>query len=69
MGLEPTTSAVTGRRSNQLNYQAIRQPVTVLSVSFPSGDYVIILHLTRNVNRKIEKNPLLFLCTNLFKDD
>ena len=23
MGFEPTTSAVTGRRSNQLNYEAI----------------------------------------------
>ena len=26
MGFEPTTSAVTGRRSNQLNYEAIEKP-------------------------------------------
>ena len=24
MGLEPTTSAVTGRRSNRLNYEAVK---------------------------------------------
>ena len=27
MGFEPTTSAVTGRHSNQLNYQAIDTPL------------------------------------------
>ena len=27
MGFEPTTSAVTGRHSNQLNYQAINTPL------------------------------------------
>ena len=27
MGIEPTTSAVTGRHSNQLNYQAINTPL------------------------------------------
>ncbi len=49
MRLELTTSAVTGRRSNQLNYQAIlfTHPRKFL---FPSGDYVIIRHFLEKVN-------------------
>ena len=27
-GLEPSTSAVTGRHSNQLNYQAVNLPIS-----------------------------------------
>ena len=31
MGFEPTTSAVTGRHSNQLNYQAINKALASLN--------------------------------------
>lgn len=65
MRLELTTSAVTGRRSNQLNYQAIL-PIAVESFCFPSGDYVIILHSVEKVNPFFRKNSTLFILINLF---
>ncbi len=57
MGLEPTTSAVTGRRSNQLNYQAINlSPHEVFSL--PSGDFIIILQMTGNVKQNTKKSTI-----------
>ena len=32
MGLEPMTSAVTGRHSNQLNYRAIYQKIGIIAL-------------------------------------
>ena len=43
MGLEPTTSAVTGRHSNQLNYRTVLACVSALeynSISFSKKQYL-----------------------------
>ena len=47
MGFEPTTSAVTGRRSNQLSHQAIHTKICLISIkSYLQNRTPSILYLT-----------------------
>ena len=61
MGLEPTTSAVTGRRSKPTELPG--HFIISGSAALPSDDFVIIPQILENVKRKIEICRVLFDCT------
>ena len=47
MGLEPTTSAVTGQHSNQLNYHSILKSYVILDLYYQY--YITFLNLVAGV--------------------
>ena len=55
MGFEPTTSAVTGRRSNQLSHRAT---ITILKIfDIPSKPHTLYIYHSIFVNTTIQVKP------------